>query len=79
MGIFYVSFDPTAESNEEGSFWSSLAFWEDDEEEIGPGIFQFKVLDEGDQCRVIVLKEDGTTVSTELAKRMLSLLDKQIY
>jgi outer membrane protein assembly factor BamC len=79
-GIYYVRYNQLKSDKEEsGGFFSKLAFWRDDEEEIDDKVqYQVKLSDLGDETKVVVRDEAGTIDNSKVAQRILTLISEQI-
>ncbi len=79
-GVYYVRYNQLKSDKEEsGGFFSKLAFWRDDEEEIDDKVqYQVKLSDLGDETRVVVRDEAGTIDNSKVAQRILTLISEQI-
>jgi outer membrane protein assembly factor BamC len=79
-GIYYVRYNQlSGEKEKKSGFFSKLAFWRDDEEQIDDKVqYQVKVTDRGDETQVIVRNQAGEQDNSKIAVRILSLIDEQI-
>ena len=79
-GTYYVRYNQLKSDKEEsGGFFSKLAFWRDDEEEIDDKVqYQVKLTDLGDETRVVVRDQDGKVDNSKVAQRILTLISEQI-
>lgn len=79
-GEFFVQYDPSAQENlQEKGFWESVLFWRDAEDRIQSQKFYLRLVDEGDNCRLVVLDENKKVVDIKVARIMLRLLNEHIY
>ncbi len=79
-GVYYVRYAPLKSDKEEsGGFFSKLAFWRSDEEEIDDKVqYQVKLIDIGDETRVVVRSQEGELNNSKVARRILTLIHEQI-
>lgn len=79
-GIYYVRYNQlSGDKEKKAGFFSKLAFWRDDEEQIDDKVqYQVKVTDRGDETQVIVRNQEGEQDNTKIAIRILTLIDEQI-
>ncbi len=79
-GIYYVRYSPMDSDKEKsGGFFSKLAFWRSDEEEIDDKVqYQIKLIDNGDETRVVVRNQEGEEDNSKIAQRILTLIHEQI-
>jgi outer membrane protein assembly factor BamC len=79
-GIYYVRYNQLKSDKEEsGGFFSKLAFWRDDEEEIDDKVqYQVKLSDLNDETRVQVRDDAGNIDNSKVAQRILTLISEQI-
>ena len=79
-GEFFVQYDPSAqESSQEKGFWESIMFWRDAKDRIQSKKFYLRLVDEGDNCRLVVLDENKKVEDIRVARVMLRLLNEHIY
>ncbi|MGH8513825.1 MAG: outer membrane protein assembly factor BamC [Gammaproteobacteria bacterium] len=69
-GSYYLRFSDSAAPNPEKGFFSSLAFWRDDDDDE----FEIHLTDVGNNTEVIVLDPDGNWDNGATAARILRLL-----
>ncbi|MCU7844220.1 MAG: outer membrane protein assembly factor BamC [Candidatus Thiodiazotropha sp. (ex Monitilora ramsayi)] len=79
-GVYYVRYNQlSSDKTEKKGFFSKLAFWRDDEAEIDDKVQYQVALDELDEeTRVVVRNEAGVMDNSEIAQRILALIDEQI-
>ncbi len=79
-GVYYVRYNPLQSDKEKsGGFFSKLAFWRDDEESIDDQVqYQVKLIDDGDETRVVVRDQQGADDNSKIAQRILTLIHEQI-
>ena len=79
-GIYYVRYNQLASDKEKKTgFFSKLAFWRDDEEQIDDKVqYQVKLTDRGDETQVVVRNQAGEEDNSKIAVRILTLIDEQI-
>jgi outer membrane protein assembly factor BamC len=80
-GIYFVRYsempDPNREENK--GFFSKLAFWRDEEENIDKEIQYQVMLSEQDQgTRVVIRDQDGVEAEIKAAARILTMIHEQI-
>jgi len=76
QGLFYVSYnDPLADTGDKG-FFDKFNFWQQ-KEEIRTA-YRIKLTDQGDNTEVTVLDEQDKRLTSETAKRILTLLYEQL-
>lgn len=78
-GVYYVRYyDPMKDRKDDG-FFSKLAFWSSDDENIDKeSQYQVKLQPAGDKTEVVVLNEQGQRENSETVQRILTLLHEQI-
>jgi outer membrane protein assembly factor BamC len=79
-GVYYVRYiDPfnDAEKEEEGWF-SSLAFWKDDDEKSPGEYYYIKLISDAAKTKIIVLDTEEIRTSSDTAKRLLGLIQEQL-
>lgn len=79
-GVYYVRYNQLkSDKKEEGGFFSKLAFWRDDEEEIDDKVqYQVKLTEQGDETLVVVRDQAGAVDNSKVAQRILTLINEQI-
>jgi outer membrane protein assembly factor BamC len=81
-GIYYVKYSKllTKDQKEEEGFLSSLAFWQDDEDEIPKDTqYQVKLRSVDDEETLVEVRDDkGEPTSAKAAEQILSLIHQQI-
>ena len=78
-GVYYVRYYDPMKSQQEEGFFSKLAFWSSDDENIDKeSQYQVKLQPAGDKTEVVVLNEQGERENSETAQRILTLLHEQI-
>lgn len=79
-GIYYVRYSKlTGDKEKSGGFFSKLAFWRDDETEIGEDVqYQVKLSELEDETRVVVQDQAGEVDNSAVAQRILTLINEQI-
>lgn len=73
-GSYYLRFSDTAAPKPEKGFFSSLAFWRDDDDDE----FEIHLTDVGNNTEVIVLDPDGNWDNSATAARILRLLRTEL-
>ena len=76
IGIYYVRYNDPLKGQNKRSFFSKLAFWSDDDEQVER--FQVKLTDDGVDTRVVVLNAEGESESSVTAVRILTLLHEEL-
>ncbi len=77
-GIYYVRYqDPDQQPRKKG-FLSKLKFWGDDDKPKQDQQYRIHLTDAGGKTRVLVENEQGETLATPTATRILTLLKEQI-
>jgi outer membrane protein assembly factor BamC len=79
-GIYYVRYNQlVAGKKEPGGFFSKLAFWRDDEDEIDKEVqYQVKLIGRDNETRVVVRNQAGEVENSKTAQRILTLIHEQI-
>lgn len=79
-GIYYVRYNQLqSDKQQEKGFFSKLAFWRDDEEEIDDTVqYRVNLSGQGDETRVEVQNQEGNRDNSKVAQRILTLIHEQI-
>ena len=79
-GVYYVRYNQLESDKEkEKGFFSKLAFWRDDDEEIDDSVqYRVKLSGRDDETQVYVQDQQGERDNSKVAQRILSLIHEQI-
>jgi len=78
-GVYYVRYYDPMKNQKDDGFFSKLAFWSGDDENIDKeSQYQVKLQPAGDKTEVVVLNEQGQRENSETVQRILTLLHEQI-
>ena len=79
-GTYFVRYNQLQSDKEKKKgFFSKLAFWSDDDEEIDDSVqYRVQLSGQGDETRVEVQDEQGTSDNSKVAQRILTLIHEQI-
>jgi outer membrane protein assembly factor BamC len=78
-GIYYVRYNQLKGDKEKPGFFSKLAFWRDDEEEIDDKVqYRVKLNEYDDETKVVVHNQAGGADNSKIAQRILTLIHEQI-
>ncbi|MGD9163388.1 MAG: outer membrane protein assembly factor BamC [Chromatiales bacterium] len=79
-GIYFVRYHQMKGDKEASrGFFSKLAFWRDEEEEIDDKVqYQVKLDERDDETQVVVRSQAGEADNSKVAQRILSLIHEQI-
>jgi outer membrane protein assembly factor BamC len=79
-GIYYVRYNKLESDKEKKKgFFSKLAFWRDDDEEIDESVqYRVELSEQGDETRVEVRDQQGERDNSSVAQRILTLIHEQI-
>lgn len=75
-GIYFVRYSPLVDNQEEG-FFSSLAFWRDNED-LDQDQYQVKLSSENSDTLILVNDKDGQAKQNNTTDRILKLLHEQL-
>jgi outer membrane protein assembly factor BamC len=78
-GVYYVRYNQLKSDKEEKGFFSKLAFWRDDDEEIDDSVqYRVKLSGRDDETEVFVQDQQGERDNAKVAQRILTLIHEQI-
>ncbi len=79
-GVYYVRYNQLESDKEkEKGFFSKLAFWRDDDEEIDDSVqYRVKLSGQDDETQVYVQDQQGERDNSKVAQRILTLIHEQI-
>jgi outer membrane protein assembly factor BamC len=79
-GIYYVRYNRLESDKEKKKgFFSKLAFWRDDDEEIDESVqYRVALSEQGEETRVEVRNQQGERDNSSVAQRILTLIHEQI-
>ncbi|PHS68981.1 MAG: hypothetical protein COB23_07635 [Methylophaga sp.] len=80
LGTYFVRYiDPfkAVEEDDEGIL-SALLFWQDDEDKAPEEFYYIKLISDAVNTKIVILDTEKTRISTDTAKRLLSLMQEQL-
>ncbi|NQY26328.1 MAG: outer membrane protein assembly factor BamC [Piscirickettsiaceae bacterium] len=79
-GSYFVRYiDPFNEAKEDDKgILDSLAFWRDDEDISPEEFYYIKLISDAEETKIIILDTEEVRISTDTAKRLLSLMQEQL-
>jgi outer membrane protein assembly factor BamC len=79
-GVYYVRYKPLkSDKKESGGFFSKLAFWRDEEEEIDDKVqYRVELNERHDETQVVVRNQAGEADNSKIAQRILTLIHEQV-
>lgn len=79
-GLYFVRYiDPFQEAKEDDdSILDTLAFWRDDEDVSPEEFYYIKLISDAQETKIIILDTEEVRMSSDTAKRLLSLMQEQL-